>query len=147
MLPRKVTSKRTILLTFETFSGLSLRRTAHCLATPHEYGGDGCVGAGWTLSLEQPVCLCVHIVCLGLYTSMSLCAFWYVYVCTHTHTTTRTNTYTSTNTQIHTRNRLLALALRQLYTCTVLALGLIGTTIKYSRAALDFSYGYGRFET
>jgi Co/Zn/Cd efflux system component len=44
-------------------------------------------------------------------------------------------------------NRLLALALRLLYSCTILGIGLIGTIIKYSRASLDFSYGYTRFET
>ena len=44
-------------------------------------------------------------------------------------------------------NRLLALALRLLFSCTILGIGLIGTIIKYSRASLDFSYGYTRFET
>lgn len=47
----------------------------------------------------------------------------------------------------HWNNCLFSLALRLLYTCVVLAIGLLGTINKYSRASLDFSYGFGRFET
>jgi hypothetical protein len=47
----------------------------------------------------------------------------------------------------HWNNRLLQLALRQICTCAVLSIGLVGTMNKYSRASADFSYGYGRFET
>jgi len=46
----------------------------------------------------------------------------------------------------HWNNLLLTQALRLLFTCCVLAVGLIGTILKYSRAGDQYSYGYGRFE-